>query len=213
MFPGRPAEFDCLPGCSHWPERGGGLETALRQCDRSVFHPAVLGVCNMWRFCLQSIYADKFGETSRFWHQINRRLIADPTKFILHNVFNMDRLVNDNIVRYTTLLFHFLISGMHHFVIDIASGIPWHESGAVRFFLMQGLGIIFERIVRFSYRTVFPGSYMDSQPAWWIRILGHVRVIVFLAWTIPGWMYPMIRRTRGGIEDSLLPFSVLAHVF
>ena len=152
-------------------------------------------------------------EISRFWHQINRRLIADPIEFILHDVLNMDKLVNDTILRYTTLLFHFLISGLHHLAIDITSGIPWHESGAVRFFLMQGLGIIFERMVRFSYRIVFPGSYVDSQPAWWIRMVGYVWVIVFLSWTIPGWMYPMISRTRNGLEDSLLPFSVLAHVF
>ena len=164
-------------------------------------------------YCLQSLNADMFGENSRFWHQINRRLVADPTTFILHEVFNMNGLVSDTILRYTTLLFHFLISGLLHLVIDIASGIPWHESGAVRFFVMQALGIIFERVVRFSYRTVFPSSHVNPRAALWIRIVGHVWVIVFLSWTVPGWMYPTLSRTRSDMEDSILPFSVFAHVF
>ena len=153
------------------------------------------------------------GQTSHFWHQVNRRLIADPTKFISHEVLKMYRLTNVTILRYTTLLLHFLISGLLHFVIDIASGIPWHESGAVRFFLMQGLGIIFERTVRLSYRTVFPSSDLSHQPALWSRVMGYIWVVIFLSWTIPGWMYPMICRTRSNMQDSILPFSVIAHVF
>ena len=113
-------------------------------------------------------------EFSRFWHQINPRLIADLTKFLLHEVFKMKKLANNAILRYTTLLLHFLTSELLHLVIDIASGIPWHESGAVRFFVMQGLGIIFERIVQFSYRAVFPSSHMNPQAVLWIRIVGHV---------------------------------------
>ena len=152
-------------------------------------------------------------EISRFWHQVNRRLLADPTKFILHEVFNMNQLANDTKLRYTTLLFHFLISGFLHLVIDIASGIPSHESGAVRFFLMQGLGLIFERTVRVSYRTIFPSSNLSHQLALWSRVVGHIWVVVFLSWTIPGWMYPMICRTRSKMQDSMLPFSIFAHVF
>ena len=56
---------------------------------------------------------------------------------------NRDRLVK----RYTRLLLAFAISGIIHIGGDIGTGIPLKESGALRFFVMQGLGVMGEDAV------------------------------------------------------------------
>ena len=104
----------------------------------------------------------------------------------------------------------FLISGLLHATIDLSAGIPWRASGAVRFFCTQALGIWLEEAVR----ALYVGWWLGSRPVpGWTKIVGHVWVLLFLAWSWPAYMYPMLYRTREESTDSFLPFSVLGRFF
>lgn len=64
-----------------------------------------------------------------------------------------------NFITYATLqhiyqnnLLNFVISGLLHALIDVACGLPWHESGAIQFFCTQLFGIVLEDLVWNTYR-------------------------------------------------------------
>lgn len=143
---------------------------------------------------------------SRTWHQLNRRIVSDPTNFIVRDLLKLRR--GSMISRYSALVLHFFISGVFHAVIDSASGIPWVSSGAIRFFCTQVLGIVLEEIAQSMYSSAFGRSSMSTPPALWSRCLGQVWVAIFLSWSAPVWLYPMYR-IRSGMKDSVLPFSPL----
>ena len=141
------------------------------------------------------------------WHQLNRRIVSDPTNFILHNLLKLPR--GSIFTRYSALMLHFFISGVLHAAIDVASGIPWHSSGAIRFFCTQVLGIVLEEVAQAVYFSTFDRSQLPTSPALWSRCLGYIWLAIFLSWSAPTWLYPMLYRTRSGMQDSVLPFSLL----
>ena len=144
------------------------------------------------------------------WHQLNRHVVSNPTNFIVSNVLQLRR--GSLVSRYAVLMLHFLISGVLHAFIDLASGIPWLSSGAIRFFCTQGLGIVLEDVVQAIYFLVFGRPPPSTPPTLWSRCLGHVWLALFLSWSVPTWLYPMLYRTRSGMQDSALPFSPIRAV-
>jgi hypothetical protein len=54
--------------------------------------------------------------------------------------------------RYTKIMLAFGLSGLVHYFIAIATGIPLSQTGAFKFFVMQGLGIMFEDALQALYR-------------------------------------------------------------
>lgn len=54
--------------------------------------------------------------------------------------------------KYLNHFLNFFISGLLHALIDVACGLPWHESGAIQFFCTQLLGIVLEDFVWNTYR-------------------------------------------------------------
>ena len=92
-------------------------------------------------------------------------------------------------------------------------GIPWEEVGAIRFFVMHGVGIMIEDSVQwfFSRLRQSRGANDDDRRAisWWARIVGYVWVLLWMSWTMPGWAYPNYRRSDG---ELLLPFSLIESV-
>lgn len=85
-------------------------------------------------------------------------------------------------------------------------GMPSQESGALRFFVMQALGIIIEDAVQGIYRTVKRQPRFPGRPKGWKRALGILWLFFWLFWTTPGWNYPIARRSSG---QGILPFSLL----
>jgi hypothetical protein len=63
----------------------------------------------------------------------------------------------------------FAISGVLHLVIAATTGIPPSHTGAMTFFLAQGLGIMVEDAVQTLYRKFTPGK-----PGPWTRIAGYI---------------------------------------
>lgn len=148
---------------------------------------------------------------SRVWHQNNREKTSTPARFIVEDVLRLP--LSSFFGRHLCFFLVFVISGVLHATIDLSAGIPWHDSGAVRFFCTQALGIWIEEIAAALYGFVV-GVSGNSRRMWrWNRLLGHVWVVLFLAWSWPAYMYPMLYRTREGSEESFLPFSVASVLF
>lgn len=95
-------------------------------------------------------------------------------------------------------------------IIDVASGIPWKESGAIRFFIIQAFGILLEESVQALYSSNPTLQRVFMPRTAWCRTVGYAWFLIFMVWTVPGWMYPMMWRTRSGMQDSVLPYSILA---
>ncbi|MCJ1267838.1 hypothetical protein MMC22_007724 [Lobaria immixta] len=143
---------------------------------------------------------------SVFWHQNNRQKVSDLVDFFLHTVFQRSKKTTTT--KYLSFLLHFFLSGLLHAGTDMASGAPWQETGAIQFFCMQTVGIALEEGVQHIYHSAFQSRHPSTML--WARILGYVWVILFLAWSIPVWLYPSICRIRSGSADALLPFSIIA---
>ena len=46
-----------------------------------------------------------------------------------------------------------------------------------------------------------------SKAGWGVRLVGYVWTMLFLAWSSPAWVYPVLRADRGQERDRVLPFS------
>ena len=106
----------------------------------------------------------------------------------------------------------FWISGVMHFLIDLSADIPMRDSGAIRFFTIQALGIILEEVVQKADRNVI-GNFNQSVLLVWRRCIGYGWVLAFLSWSAPVYIYPTLLRTKRGEQESILPFSVISRIF
>ena len=69
----------------------------------------------------QYVFTDQ--SNSLTWHQLKRRIISDSSNVIDHYVLKI--LPNSIISRCSALMLNFLIAGILHAAIDIASVTPW----------------------------------------------------------------------------------------
>ena len=67
------------------------------------------------------------------------------------------------------------LSGLLHYIVDIETGVPPSQTGALKFFVVQGLGIMFEDAVQALYRRNISGK-----PGSWTRIVDYLWVSLFL---------------------------------
>ena len=106
------------------------------------------------------------------------------------------------VARYSKILFTFAVSGALHVASDFGGGVPLTESGALRFFCTQTIGIMLEDSVQEIYRRVFRKK--ENKLA---KAIGYIWVVAFLSWSTPVWVYPVVRTMER--EDMLLKLSVL----
>lgn len=165
----------------------------------------------MFRIVFHNLGLKVRAPCSLFWHQNNRQMVSQLTDFLLHRIMHLSR--RTWLMRFVNLSLNFFISGLLHVVVDMASGLSWHESGALQFFCTQVIGIALEEGVqmiyhRFSVRADHLGQ--SSSAAFQSTVLvGYIWVVMFLTWSFPIWIYPTLNRMRGGPADSMLPFSIL----
>jgi hypothetical protein len=117
--------------------------------------------------------------------------------------------------RYTQLVFVFLISGLLHQTIELAQGLPWGESGALKFYLIMAGGIVVEDVIVWGWETGMRPRVKDNsvntvaETVWWQKAIGYTWTILFFSWATPVWVYPLLRRNTGEIESFPLPFSLV----
>ena len=97
-----------------------------------------------------------------------------------------------------------------HALTEIAEGIPWGRSDAVRFFCTQVMGIMFEdgvqaivsrmRMQFHGHRVMPPVIYLWA---------GYVWVAAFLIWSTSIWIYASLYENKGEEKDLTVPFSII----
>jgi hypothetical protein len=85
------------------------------------------------------------------------------------------------------------------------------ESGALRFFLIQPLGIVIEDAAQSVYHAVYGTTTSSRVPTVPERCMGAVWVGLWMAWTAPAYMYPVLAKTSAG-RAGVVPFSVIDYV-
>ena len=69
-----------------------------------------------------------------------------------------------------------------------------NQSGALRFFCTNALGIVLED----GAREVYARYGGKGGKGMWSRVWGYGWVVVFLSWSTACWSYPQMRTVRGG---------------
>lgn len=108
--------------------------------------------------------------------------------------------------RYSKVFFTFAVSGFLHAASDFGGGVPFTQSGALRFFCTQALGIMLEDGFQEIYRRV-----SGDQKSMLSKAVGYVWVFMWLCWSTPAWAYPIARSMER--EDVLLTFDALVSPF
>ncbi|KAI1212104.1 membrane bound O-acyl transferase family-domain-containing protein [Annulohypoxylon truncatum] len=140
---------------------------------------------------------------STFWHQTNTHRLHTFSSFFIHDVLRIRK--NTKLARFLRVWVVFFISGVIHVAIDSSAGIPVQDSGALRFFLIQPLGIIVEDVVG-PYLSPLTSEYRIVQ-----RCLGFIWVGLWMAWTAPGYLYPIINKSDPG-DGGVVPVSIISYV-
>ena len=80
----------------------------------------------------------------------------------------------------------------------------------MQFLCVQALGIALEDGVQAAYCAIVRGDTNGGKskppPSLWKRIIGYVWVAIWMAWSVPVYVYPQSRRDRG---EGVLPMSVV----
>jgi hypothetical protein len=148
------------------------------------------------------------------WHQNLRPGFESNASFIAHDVLQLPR--KGLLQRYTKISIAFALSGAQHVVSDAGGLLPFAESGAMTFFLIQALGIMTEDGVQWFWRRYFRvpcGRRLGGEErlSKYETIIGHAWFLIFFVWTSPPWLYPIMRITRK--RDTLLGFTALKPLF
>jgi hypothetical protein len=126
-----------------------------------------------------------------------------PTFSFTIDVVNVPR--GTAIGRYLCIIAAFASSGVMHLIIDLSSGISVRDSGAVVTFTVQALGLIVEGIVIGTYQTLTQRGRLGRKLEMGV---GFIWVAMFLTWSIPAYVYPMMWRSQLGLNDSTIPFTL-----
>ncbi|KAF2799621.1 hypothetical protein K505DRAFT_345774 [Melanomma pulvis-pyrius CBS 109.77] len=140
-----------------------------------------------------------------FWHQTNEKKFTTISHYLVHDDFTIRR--GTTIARCLRILAAFMSSGIMHMLVDLASGIEFGSSGAMKFFNTQALVLIIEDAVIRAYQRL-PRVMRLSKVA--ENGIGFSWVSLFLAWSVPTYVYPMMWRSNQGLNDSTIPFTLFS---
>jgi Membrane bound O-acyl transferase family len=145
---------------------------------------------------------------ARFWgvfsHQLHAHKLSSLSSFLVFGTLKLKP--RTQLLRLALLASTFMISGLMHLDIDLTAGISMKDSGAMRFFCLEAVGIFLGGVVTKVYRSTMPRSRGGRVVE---RIFGRAWVAVWLAWLTPGYYYPLLRvvAKRGGFEQ--VTYSVI----
>lgn len=187
--------------------------------DWPPFYGSVSEACTLrgfWRYFLPvSLSMRSFSwwyanQVSCTWHQSDTHKLNSISRYVTYDLMGIRP--HTPAAKSTRIGTVFGVSAYMHFLIDISAGIHAQESGAIRFFSTQTFGLLAESLVsyvNFSFRPqgrAVPTSKMQ-------KALGYAWVAVFLVWSLPAYIYPMMYRSAMGLDDSVVPVSLVRTVF
>ncbi|KAJ3580174.1 hypothetical protein NPX13_g392 [Xylaria arbuscula] len=141
----------------------------------------------------------------QFWHQAMRPKLTSPAFYMTYTVLGYKR--RGRMGRYVFIMLTFAVSGLFHTAQEYTAGVPLEQSGSMRFFCMQGIGILIEDAAQ-GVRLSLGVAPRKSGGQW----LGYVWVVLWMIWTTPAWAYPKLRNVTGTPRDRMSPFSILGPV-
>ncbi|KIY52299.1 hypothetical protein FISHEDRAFT_35445 [Fistulina hepatica ATCC 64428] len=127
----------------------------------------------------------------RAWHQILRRTVSSPGKFISSKL-GFKRGTNAS--AYIQLYVAFFLSGVLHYMGEHAMLRNW-SGGAMAFFMKQAMVITLEDFI------IWLGRRAGIRPTRFLKTLGLAWTWLWLAYTFPPWLDPMSK--KGLVEESL----------
>ncbi|KAF5862107.1 hypothetical protein ETB97_012091 [Aspergillus alliaceus] len=135
------------------------------------------------------------------WHQTLRTLLVSNADFISFSVL---RIPSKSLwACYPRLLFAFTVSGFVHMGMDLAFGVPRAQTGAVWFFCLQAVGVIFESLIQSLFR-----AQIERMSPVLKRAIGYAWVALFLLWVTPVWLNPIMLRLYKDGQRLMSPFLV-----
>ncbi|RAH69939.1 wax synthase family protein [Aspergillus aculeatinus CBS 121060] len=143
---------------------------------------------------------------SRVWHQSNTHKFRAIARFVAEDVLGLSPKTLAH--RYAQILIVFGTSALMHFLIDVSMGLSFSTSGAVQFFCTQAFGLMGEDLAVRVY-VGLRGSSRSRLALRGERIVGFLWVGCFLAWSLPAYVYPMLYRSNRGLNDSVVPVSIV----
>ena len=143
---------------------------------------------------------------SKFWHQSIRQKISSPAYYTTYSLLGLRK--GGICARYACIFLTFGISGLLHIIEEYGGGVPLNQSGSMRFYCAQALGILLEDTVQAIFL-----SWAGHQHWRWTRAIGYVWVVLWIGWQSPAWFYPKLQNNTGSERDQILPFSVLGPFF
>ncbi|GKZ20610.1 hypothetical protein AbraIFM66951_005937 [Aspergillus brasiliensis] len=144
---------------------------------------------------------------SRVWHQSNSHKFRVISRFFARDVFRFQPGTLAD--RYARVVMVFATSAFMHLLIDLSSGLSPSSSGAVQFFCTQALGLMVEDLAVNAYLVLRGGPSRNRTASRGERILGFLWVGGFLVWSFPAYLYPMLYRSNAGLNDSVVPVSIV----
>lgn len=142
----------------------------------------------------------------KFWHQSFRWPLTSVGSFVARDVLRLPR--PSLLERYTNIFFTFFTSAVLHLACDAILGIPPSGSGAMPFFCVVPLAIMFEDGVQEVWRRV-TGPSQGAVP-FWQRLVGFLWVGSWMYATSPWYLYPAARQPPE--RTWMVPVSVVGEI-
>ncbi|CZR63672.1 uncharacterized protein PAC_13569 [Phialocephala subalpina] len=160
----------------------------------------------LWRLAFGSIKTcyTIHGFWGNFWQQNLQLQLKGPAEFITHTILRISP--GTIFARYSKVFFTFAVSGLLHAASDYGGAVPFTQSGALRFFCTQALGIMLEDGIQGLYRRIFGNRKRLLREA-----VGYIWVFAWLCWSTPAWVYPVARTMER--RDVLLTLDALVSPF
>ncbi|KAB8266181.1 membrane bound O-acyl transferase family-domain-containing protein [Aspergillus pseudonomiae] len=136
------------------------------------------------------------------WHQVFRTLLVSNADFISFSVLRIP--AKSRWACYPRVLFAFTVSGFVHMGMDLAFGVPRDKTGAVWFFCLQALGVMWESVVYSLF-----GARIERLNPLVRRVLGYVWVGLFLLWATPVWLNPIMLCLYKDGQPAMSPVPII----
>ncbi|PYH81624.1 putative toxin biosynthesis protein [Aspergillus uvarum CBS 121591] len=132
------------------------------------------------------------------WHQTFRQLLTANADFLLA----LMRISPKGRLGWTLrALLAFTVSGVIHLFMDVGFGVPMAKSGALWFFCLQIVGVVIESIVRDLFQPLRARMNPGVK-----RVIGYVWVALFMLWTVPIWINPILIQLYSDGVRMMSPF-------
>lgn len=93
-----------------------------------------------------------------------------------------------------------------------SKGIPLQRSGAMNFFSIQPLGVFIEDIFLSMYHARSRSPPGSNSIRLWQRCVGWAWLGLWMAWTAPAYLYPIMEQEESEANGGVVPISTLAYL-